>query len=116
MPDIDVFDPVAFFTQRIRELEQEMIAKKARVEILLTSKANLDRALQTLANLPEDQQKALQVEIASLNEARAQAQRAIDALTAEIELQSAKLAALRAASALLTEDNLAVRRQAAGEV
>lgn len=101
MPDIDIFDPSGFFDQKIKELEQEMIAKQARQAILQVNRANLERTLMILQSLPEEQQKAIQVEVASLAEAKNQTVRAMDALKAELEVLGVKLAALKAARSLV---------------
>ncbi|MFO7173822.1 MAG: hypothetical protein DIU70_012800 [Bacillota bacterium] len=107
MPDIDIFDPLAYFEQRIKELEQEVIAKKARAAILQANQTNLEETLSALSQLNPEQQRALQVEVASLTEARNSAKRAIDALNGEIEALTAKLSALRAALSLLQRNHVA---------
>lgn len=101
MPDIDIFDPRAYFQRKIKELEQEMIAKQTRSAILQVNKANLDRTLETIQGLAGEQQKALQVEVASLAEARNQTLRSIESLQGELAALSAKLAALKSAQALV---------------
>lgn len=109
MPDIDIFDPAAYFQQKIRELEQEMIAKQARSAILQVNLNNLERTLRTIQSLPEEQQKAIQVEVASLAEARNQTLRSLEALQGEMEALAAKLAALKAARALVGQGEVTTR-------
>ncbi len=109
MPDIDVFDPKAFFAQRIRELEQELIAKQAQCAIQQVNHQNLEQTLTTLQSLPEEQQKALQLEIVSLAEARNQTLRGLEALQGEIGAMGAKLSALKAAQALVAADQAITR-------
>lgn len=97
MPDIDVFDPRAYFENKVREMEQEVIAKQARLAICQSNQQRLEQTLSMLESLPAEQVRALQVEIAQLNEARENTVRGIDSLRFEVEQLQAKLAALRAA-------------------
>jgi hypothetical protein len=101
MPDIQVFDSVGFFNQKISEVEQNLIGKKAELEILLANRRNLDSAIMTLALLDTEHQRAIMPELASLKEVHATTLRSIAALEGEIELMTSKLAALQAARDLL---------------
>lgn len=67
---------------------------------------NLDQTLATLNQLSAEEQRALQMEVASLTEARSSTQRAIDTLNGEMEALGAKLSALRAALSLLRQGNV----------
>lgn len=101
MPDIQFFDATGFFAQKIGEVEQILIGKKAEREILAANRVNLERTLTTLALLSGEQQRAIQSELASLKEVLHTAERTISALDGEIELLSAKLSALQIARDLL---------------
>jgi len=101
MPDIPFFDSAGFFHQKIGEVEQILIGKKAEREILAANRTNLERTLQTLALLTTEQQRAIQQELASLKEVLHSSERSIAALDGEIELLTAKLSALQTARDLL---------------
>lgn len=101
MPDIPFFDASGFFAQKINEVEQVLISKQAEREILLANQSGLERTLATLALLSAEHQKAIQPEIASLKEVLHSTERNINALDGEIEVLSAKLAALQTARSLL---------------
>ncbi|MFZ5823340.1 MAG: hypothetical protein ACOY94_03210 [Bacillota bacterium] len=101
MPDIQFFDAAGFFAQKISEVEQILIGKKAEREILAANRVNLERTLATLSLLSSEQQRAIQSELASLKEVLHTAERTITALDAEIELLTAKLSALQMARDLL---------------
>lgn len=101
MPDIQFFDAAAFFAQKITEIEQILIAKKAELEIYYANRRNLDDAVATLAQLEPGHQRAIQAELASLKEVMGSTERAIISLEGEIELLANKLAALQSARALL---------------
>lgn len=101
MPDIQVFDSTAFFNQKIAEVEQLLIGKKAEMEILLANRRNLDAAIETLAVLAPDHQRAILQELVSLKEVLSTTLRSISGLESEIELLAGKLAALQAARSLL---------------
>lgn len=102
--DMEVFDPLAFFDQRIGELEEEIDAKRVRAEILSANRANIERTLVQLAVLESEYQRALQMEITSLTEALDSSKRTLEALVAEIDLLHLKLNALRAGQALMLEE------------
>lgn len=104
MSDIDIFDPLGFFAQRVKDLEQEMIAKQARSEILKVNRSNLEQTLRMLGTLPEEQQKALQMEVSALQEALVGTQRTLDTLHFELDSLGAKLSALRSAARTLSGD------------
>lgn len=97
MPDIQIFDAASFFAHKIQETEQNLISKQAEVEILLANQRNLDRVVASMTALPEEQQRSLSVELASLREVRTTTQRAIEGLQAEIGMLTAKLGALKTA-------------------
>lgn len=101
MPDIQFFDAAGFFDQKIHEVEQTLIAKKAEVEILQANRRNLEWTISSLALLTSDQQRAIQSELSSLREVLTSTERAIGALEAEIELLTNKWSALLAARNLL---------------
>ncbi|HWI60722.1 MAG TPA: hypothetical protein VNT75_02660 [Symbiobacteriaceae bacterium] len=101
MPDIQIFDSAGFFHQKIAEVEQNLIGKKAEMEILLANRRNLESAIETLAVLPPDHQRAILQELVSLKEVLSTTMRAIAALEGEIELLTGKLGALQAARMLL---------------
>lgn len=101
MPDIQFFDAAGFFGQKISEVEQVLIGKKAEREILTANRANLEHALSTLSLLSGEHQRAIQSELASLKEVLHSTERSMSALDGEIELLSAKLAALQMARDLL---------------
>ncbi|MEW8979675.1 MAG: hypothetical protein AB2385_14885 [Symbiobacterium sp.] len=101
MPDIPFFDPIGFFAQKLREVEQQLIAKKAEREILLANQASLEQTLATLALLSPDQQKAIQQEVASLKEVLHSTERTLASLDSEIDMLNAKLQALQAARNML---------------
>ncbi len=101
MPDIPFFDAVGFFDHKIEEVEQQLIAKKAEREILLANQASLERTLATLALLSPDHQKAIQQEVASLKEVLHSTERALASLESDIEMLTAKLAALQIAQEML---------------
>lgn len=115
MPDLDFFDPIAYFDQRTRELEEAWTGKKARLELLRANLERLENTLDLMGRLPPEHQKALQVEISSLVEARETTQRSIENLDAEMASLQAKLAALRAARLLLGPDVDAPAMPAKGE-
>lgn len=97
MPDMDIFDPAGFFVGKMRELEEQVIEKKARLELHRANKHNLERTLTTLGRLDPAQQKALQLEIVALTDALESTNRTIETTDAEVAALLAKLAALRAA-------------------
>jgi len=97
MPDIQIFDAFAFFSQKIQETEQNLIGKQAEAEILDANRRNLELALSSLSALSDEQQRALAVEHASLSEVRTSTLRALESLQSEIEVLTAKLTALKAA-------------------
>lgn len=101
MPDIQFFEASGFFAQKIGEVEQHLIGKKAEVEILYANRRNLEQAVASLAMLPTEHQRAIQVELASLREVLSTTERSILTLEGEIEMLSAKLAALQAAKSLV---------------
>jgi len=101
MPDIPFFDPISFFAQKLHEVEQQLIAKKAEREILLANQASLEQTLATLALLSPDHQKAIQQEVASLKEVLHSTERSLASLESEIEMLNAKLNALQTARDLL---------------
>lgn len=101
MPDIQFFDATGFFAQKVTEVEQVLIGKKAEREILTANRANLERTLASLALLSGEHQRAIQSELASLNEVLHSTERSMSALDGEIELLSAKLSALQMARELL---------------
>jgi len=101
MPDIQIFDSAGFFNQKIAEVEQTLIGKKAEMEILLVNRRNLDSAIETLGVLTPDYQRSILQELVSLKEVLTATIRSISALEGEIELLGGKLAALQAARALL---------------
>jgi hypothetical protein len=101
--DMELFDPVAFFESKIRGLEQELVEKRTQATILEANRNNLMRTLQTLSGLDPEQQKALQLEINALNEARHTTQRNLETVETEISMLLGKLAALRAAQTLVAE-------------
>ncbi|MGE5672817.1 MAG: hypothetical protein ACM3XM_02895 [Mycobacterium leprae] len=101
MPDIQFFDAAGFFSQKVGEVEQVLIAKKAELEILNANRRNLESTIGSLALLAPDHQRAIQSELASLKEVLNSTERNLGALEGEIDLLSDKLAALRAAWSLL---------------
>lgn len=101
MPDIQIFDSEGFFNLKIAEVEQNLIAKKAELEILLANRRNLDSAIETLGVLSPDYQRSILQELVSLKEVLSATLRSISALEGEIELLAGKLSALQAARALL---------------
>lgn len=101
MPDIHFFDASGFFAQKIGEVEQNLIGKKAEVEILYANRRNLEQTIASLALLAPEHQRAIQVELASLREVLTSTERSIMALEGEIDLLTAKLSALRAAHSLV---------------
>ena len=101
MPDIQFFDATGFVNQKINEVEQNLIAKKAELEILYANRRNLDSTIATLGLLPAEHQRAIQTELASLKEVLNATERAIGALEGEVEVLSNKLAALQAARRLI---------------
>ncbi|HYF96125.1 MAG TPA: hypothetical protein VD969_28285 [Symbiobacteriaceae bacterium] len=105
MPDIQVFDSAAFFDQKIAEVEQNLISKKAEMEILLANRRNLDAAIDTLAILTPDHQRAILQELVSLKEVLSTTLRSISGLESEIELLAGKLGAMQAARNLLLLHN-----------
>jgi DNA-binding SARP family transcriptional activator len=102
MPDIQFFDAATFFGQKITEVEQTLIAKKAELEILYANMRNLEAAVATLAQLDPAHQKAIGPEMASLKEVTGSTERAIMGLESENDLLSGKLAALQSARSLLS--------------
>lgn len=101
MPDMEIFDPLSFFSQRISEVEEQINAKRMRAEILTASQNSLGSTVARMNELDPDHRKALQVEMASLVEALANTERTLEGLEGEIELLSLKHAALRAALSLV---------------
>ncbi|MDF2630076.1 MAG: hypothetical protein K0R39_3907 [Symbiobacteriaceae bacterium] len=101
MPDIQIFDAAGFFNQKIAEVEQNLIGKKAELEILLANRRNLESSIDTLGSLPPDHQRAILQELVTLKEVLSATLRAISGLESEIELLAGKLAALQAARDLL---------------
>jgi chromosome segregation ATPase len=105
MPDIQFFDATGFFAQKISEVEQVLIGKKAEIEILIANRRNLDSAIHSLALLASEHQRAIQADLASLKEVLNSTERSIGGLEGEIELLSAKLGALQAAREILQVDH-----------
>lgn len=101
MPDIDIFDPASFFERKIHELEEQIIENKTRLEIHQANRRNVERALSCLVQLDPAQQKALQMELLALQEAAANAEKEIEALSVEIATKQGKLNALKAAKDLV---------------
>lgn len=101
MPDIQFFDAPGFFHQKISEVEATLIGKKAELEILYANRRNLEMTVATMAMLPPEHQRAIQVELASLREVLHSTERAIGALEGEIDLLQGKLSALLAARSLI---------------
>lgn len=101
MPDIQFFDAAGFFQQKITEVEQTLIGKKAELEIVYANRRNLEATIATVSLLDPVHQKAIQAELASLKEVLGTTERAILGLESEIEILSGKLAALQAARNLL---------------
>ncbi|MBP2018484.1 chromosome segregation ATPase [Symbiobacterium terraclitae] len=101
MPDIPFFDAIGFFAQKLQEVEQQLIAKKAEREILLANQASLEQTLATLALLSPEHQKAIQQEVASLKEVLHTTERNLTSLEGEIDMLNAKLNALKTARDLL---------------
>jgi hypothetical protein len=101
MPDIQIFDAAGFFNQKIAEVEQNLIGKKAEMEILLANRRNLESSIETLGALPPSHQPAILQELVTLKEVLSTTIRATAALEAEIELLTGKLSALQAARNLL---------------
>lgn len=101
MPDIQIFDAAGFFNQKIAEVEQNLISKKAEMEILLANRRNLDSSIETLGSLPPGHQPAILQELVTLKEVLSTTIRATAALEGEIDLLTSKLAALQAARSLL---------------
>lgn len=101
MPDIPFFDAIGFFAQKLQEVEQQLIAKKAEREILLANRASLEQTLATLALLSPDHQRAIQQEVASLKEVLHSTERTLASLDGEIDMLNAKLNALKTARDLL---------------
>ncbi len=101
MPDIQFFDTAGFFSQKISEVEQILIGKKAEREILSANRANLEQTLQVLSLLATEHQRAIQQELASLKEVLHSSERTMAALDGEIDLLTAKLTALQIARDLL---------------
>jgi hypothetical protein len=97
MPDIQIFDAASFFDQKIQETGQALISKRAEAAILVANLRSLARAFDGLKSLPEEHQRALAVEVASMNEVRSSTRRALESLETEIEVLSVKLSALQAA-------------------
>lgn len=104
MPDIQFFDAAGFFSQKISEVEQTLIGKKAELEILYANHRNLTTTVGGLGQLAPEHQRAIQHELATLKEVLNSTERAIGALEGEIELLAGKLAALHAAKDLLAVD------------
>lgn len=101
MPDIHFFDANGFFAQKVGEVEQNLIGKKAEIEILYANRRNLEQTIASLALLTPEHQRAIQVELASLREVLTTTERSILALEGEIDLLTSKLSALRAAQSLV---------------
>lgn len=101
MPDIQFFDALTFFDQKIGELEQNLIAKQAELEILYANRRNLESTLESMAALDPEYQRAIQPELLSLKEVLSSTERSTATLEGEIELLGKKLAALNAARNLL---------------
>jgi chromosome segregation ATPase len=101
MPDIQFFDAAGFFAQKIAEVEQALISKKAELEILYANRQNLESTITSLALLSAEHQRAIQAELASLKEVLNSTERAIVALEGEVEILSNKLSALQAARNLV---------------
>lgn len=101
MPDIPFFDANAFFAQKIGEVEQSLISKKAEVEILYANRRNLEHAIRSLSLLSAGHQRVIQQELSSLREVLTATERSILALESEVELLAAKLAALQAARSIV---------------
>lgn len=101
MPDIQFFDTLGFFNQKITATEQILIGKQAEREILLANRANLEETLATMAQLSPEHQRALQPELASLKEVLQATERSLATLDGEIAMLSDKLAALQTARELL---------------
>lgn len=101
MPDLPLFDAAGFFAQKIGEVEQSLISKKAELEILLANRRNLIAAISTLEQLTTEELRPIQPELASLKEVLATTERNIAAMEGEIEVLSGKLRALKTAKSLL---------------
>ncbi len=101
MPDIQFFDAAGFFQQKISEVEQNLIGKKAELEILYANRRNLEQTISTLTMLAPEHQRAIQVELASLKEVLNSTERSIGALEGEVDLLQGKLHALQAARVLI---------------
>lgn len=101
MPDIPFFDATGFFQQKITETEQVLISKKAEREILAANQVHLERTLATLGLLSPEHQRAIQSEVANLKEVLNTCERTLGTLDGEIELLTAKLAALQQAQSML---------------
>lgn len=101
MPDIQFFDAAGFFHQKIAEVEQNLIGKKAELEILYANRRNLELTITTLSMLPQEHQRAIQLELASLKEVLNSTERGIGALEGEADLLQGKLSALQAARSLI---------------
>lgn len=101
MPDLPLFDAAGFFAQKIGEVEQALISKKAELEIHLANRRNLIAAIETLERLSPEEVRPIQPELASLKEVQATTERTIATVEGEIEVLSGKLHALRAAKNLL---------------
>jgi len=101
LPDIQFFDAAAFFAQKINEVEQTLIGKKAEMEILRANRRNLEWTIATMALLTPDHQRAIAADLASLKEVLNATERSMGGLEGEIELLSRKLGALQAARELL---------------
>lgn len=101
MPDIQFFDAAGFFTQKISEAEQNLIGKKAELEILYVNRRGLEQTIASLIMLPQEHQRAIMVELATLKEVLNTTERSIGALEGEADLLQGKLSALHAARSLI---------------
>jgi hypothetical protein len=101
MPDIQIFDAAGFFDQKISEIEQVLIVKKAELEILYANRTSLEQTVVSLSRLSPENQRAIGVELNSLKEVQQTTERVIGSLEGEIEMLGAKHRALLAACTLL---------------
>lgn len=101
MPDIQFFDAAGFFAQKITEAEQVLIAKKAELEISNANRRGLEQTIRNLLLLTPEHQRAIQTELGMLKEVLNTTERNIAGLEGEIDILTAKLAALQAARDLL---------------
>jgi VIT1/CCC1 family predicted Fe2+/Mn2+ transporter len=94
VPDIPVFDATSFFALKRQEVEQALIAKRAELAIAQANRQNLLAALTVIAGLSPEELRTVQHEQASLKEVLTTTERSINAIEAEVQLLSSKLATL----------------------